>query len=130
MPARTTLSVTCVVIHIEIFELCRPIAAYDTFDAAADGPAGPVGAEAVGEGAGGEGAASGNGEGLAALDFAIGETAGGVEQPSGTCQDPDPSADRAEPGQLFLVHKGTGGRARKEGKDAAKAGDAGAGRRC
>ena len=29
------------VVHIEIFELCRPIGAYDTFDAAASGPAGP-----------------------------------------------------------------------------------------
>src|SRR6202040_2298873 len=110
-------------------ELCRPIGAYDTFDAAANGPAGPGGIEVIGHGAAGEGAAS-NGEGLGALDFAIGKTAGGVEQPSGTCQDADPSADRAEPGQLFLVHKGTGGRAWKDEKDATQAGDAGVARRC
>src|SRR5580700_11977323 len=117
------------VVHIEIFELCRPIAGYDTFDAAASGPAGPVGAEAIGQDAAGEGAAS-NGEGFVALDFAVGETARGVEQPSGTCQDADPSADRAEPGQLFLVDEGTGGRAWKDGNDATKAGDAGVARRC
>src|SRR6202035_2375961 len=86
-------------------------------------------AEVMGQGAAGERAAS-NGEGLVALDFAIGETAGGVEQPSGTCQDADPSAERAEPRRLFLVHKGTGGRAWKDGNNAAEAGDAGIARRC
>jgi hypothetical protein len=54
------------VVHIEIFELCRPIAGYDTFDAAASGPAGPGGVEAIGQGAAGEGAAS-NGERVSLL---------------------------------------------------------------
>src|SRR4029077_1115461 len=87
-----------------------------------DRPAGPSGVEAVDGDAARQGAA-GDGEGLVALDFAIGETAGGVEQPRRSRQDAEPSADRAEPRQLFLVGQGADRRAWKDRYDATGGGE-------
>src|SRR4030095_11042682 len=97
-------------IDIEIFGLDRPVAAERLLDAAADGPAGPRGAagEARAD-AGREGAAHRADDrqrrdaGIAELRLAVGETAGGVEQPVIGGGPADAAAECAEPRERPVV---------------------------
>ena len=94
-----------------------------TFYAAARGPAGPGGVE-VGDGRG-----STDGEGFVAVDAAIGETAGDVEQPSRGRQHADATAHGAEPAEFLGIGQGAGRRYEKTCNAAHEDGDGQARRR-
>ena len=87
-------------VHIEVFQFRRPIVAERTFNAAAHGPTGADGVEVVDAGDGAEG------EGFVAIDAAIGETAGDVEQPRRGRQDTDATAHGPEPAQFLGIGQG------------------------
>ena len=89
-------------VHIEVFQFRRPIVAERTFDAAARSPTGADGVEVVDAGDGADG------EGFVAVDAAIGETAGDVEQPRRGRQDADASAYGPEPAQFLGIGQGAG----------------------
>src|ERR1700674_5045802 len=92
-------------IHVEIFELSGPVSADPAFDAGSRGPTHPGRVE-TGENGSTRPLRSLSGDAAGCVHFAVGETAGSVEQHGRGDENAGAAANGAEPGQLLGQGRG------------------------
>jgi len=92
-------------VHVEIFELRGPVSADPAFDAGARGPTHP-GRVKTGENGSTRPLRSLSGDATSGVQFAVGETAGSVEQHGWSDQNAGAAAHGAEPGELLGQRRG------------------------